>query len=171
MERSTWLRDVKLNRSCIGMLIVVHLALSACSDGGTVAPQANREILIEDKVQGTGSPTQAGDTVLFHYVGFISATGQVFDNSYERGLPLEVIAGEKGKDKQSAVIKNNRENGSVVTGLARGLVGVRIGGRRIISVPKELAYGGCDNAPQNVPTLVCLAEYLEFEVTVLSIRF
>jgi peptidylprolyl isomerase len=149
----------------------MQIGLLACSDSGSVAPTANREIFIEDKVLGSGPQAEAGDTVLFHYVGFISATGQVFDNSYELGVPLEVIAGEKGIGKQGSIVKNNKESGSVVAGLSRGLVGVRLGGRRIISVPQELAYGGCNRAPAGIPELVCASDYLEFEVTVLAIRF
>jgi peptidylprolyl isomerase len=152
-------------------VLLMQIGLLACSDSGSVAPRVIREILIQDKVLGSGPQAEAGDTVLFHFVGYISATGQVFDNSYELGVPLEVIAGEKGTGKQSAIIKNNKESGSVVTGLARGLVGVRLGGRRIISVPQELAYDGCNRAPIGVPELVCKSDYLEFEVTVLAIRF
>jgi peptidylprolyl isomerase len=171
MECSSWLRQAKSNVSLVCAVLAVQAALSACSNDEAVVPQADREIVVTEREAGTGAVAQAGDTVLFHYVGYVSPTDEVFDNSYERGLPLEVIAGEKGTDKQSAIIKNNLEEGSVVTGLARGLVGVRVGGRRIISIPQELAYGGCNNAPEGVPELVCRADYLEFEVRVLAIRY
>jgi peptidylprolyl isomerase len=150
---------------------VMQLALSGCGDDETTAPQPNRPIEVSEAVAGTGAQSEAGDTVLFHYVGFVSASGEVFDNSYERGVPLEVIAGERGTSTQGSIIRNNQANGSVITGLARGLVGVRVGGRRTVSVPRELAYGGCNNAPQGIPELVCSSDYLEFEVTVLAIRF
>jgi peptidylprolyl isomerase len=171
MERSSWLRLALSSRSVVCAVFMMQVALSACSDSQNVAPQVDREVLVEELIIGAGAQAQAGDTVLFNYVGYVPATSEVFDNSYERGLPLEVIAGQKGTNAESAIISNNQAAGEVITGLARGLVGVRAGGRRIISVPQELAYGGCTGAVGGIPQIVCSADYLAFEVTVLAIRF
>ncbi len=83
------------------------------------------ELVVTDLVVGSGPVAAAGDTVIVDYVGVRTATGEPFDNSYDRGIPFDVKLGE----------------GRVITGWDEGLVGTQAGGRRQLDIPAELAYG------------------------------
>ncbi len=83
------------------------------------------ELGITDITIGTGPKAAVDDAVVLHYVGVRSADGTEFDNSYDRGQPLEVTLGA----------------GMVIAGWEQGLVGIQQGGRRQLDIPAELAYG------------------------------
>ena len=83
------------------------------------------ELVVTDLIEGTGPAAAEGDTVLVHYVGVRSETGEEFDNSYDSGSPFSVNLGA----------------GGVIKGWDQGLVGVKQGGRRQLDIPAELAYG------------------------------
>jgi peptidylprolyl isomerase len=83
------------------------------------------ELVITDLTAGSGPAAAAGDTVIVHYVGVRSANGEEFDNSYDRGAPIDVVLGA----------------GSVIAGWDQGLLGSQAGGRRQLDIPAELAYG------------------------------
>lgn len=149
-------------------LLAAALLAPACSDENT--PQAVPQITIDDLNPGSGAVSEGGDTVLFHYVGTIASTATLFESSYEVGIPLEVIAGAGATPQGSIVVNNRGGNGVVITGLRQGLVGVRQGMRRRISIPPQLAYGGCragETTPPNIPPCATLV----FEIEVLRIRF
>lgn len=93
------------------------------------------ELVITDLVDGGGPVAAVGDTVVVHYVGVRTADGEEFDNSYDRGAPLEVSLG----------------GGQVIAGWDQGLVGAQAGGRRQLDIPASLAYG--DNPPAGGPIL------------------
>ena len=65
-----------------------------------------------------------GDTVSVHYVGTLQ-NGTEFDNSNKRGAPFEFTVG----------------GGQVIKGWDEGLVGMRVGGQRILVIPSDMAYG------------------------------
>jgi peptidylprolyl isomerase len=83
------------------------------------------ELVIEDLIEGTGTEVVAGSTVSTHYVGVAFSTGEEFDSSWGRGAPLEFRAGI----------------GQVIQGWDQGLLGMKVGGRRRLEIPSELAYG------------------------------
>ncbi|WP_104091564.1 FKBP-type peptidyl-prolyl cis-trans isomerase [Arthrobacter sp. GMC3] len=83
------------------------------------------ELVIEDIVEGTGTEVVRGSTVSTHYVGVAFSTGEEFDSSWGRGTPLEFKAGI----------------GQVIQGWDQGLLGMKVGGRRRLEIPSELAYG------------------------------
>jgi FKBP-type peptidyl-prolyl cis-trans isomerase len=83
------------------------------------------ELVVTDLVEGTGEAAKAGDTVKVHYVGVRSADGTEFDNSYDKGEAFPVTLGQ----------------GGVIEGWDEGLVGIKVGGRRQLDIPAELAYG------------------------------
>jgi peptidylprolyl isomerase len=83
------------------------------------------ELKVTTITEGTGTPAAVGDTLDVHYIGYLSADGTVFDNSYDRGEPLVVTLG----------------TGSVIQGWDEGLVGLQVGGRYQIDIPAELGYG------------------------------
>ncbi|WP_347350099.1 FKBP-type peptidyl-prolyl cis-trans isomerase [Intrasporangium sp.] len=87
--------------------------------------EAPTELVVEDLIVGDGPEAKAGDTVSAHYVGVARSTGEEFDSSWGRGRPLEFRLGV----------------GMVIPGWDRGIAGMKIGGRRRLTVPPELAYG------------------------------
>ncbi len=87
------------------------------------------ELQITDLVAGSGPRAAEGDLVVVDYVGVRSAAGEMFDNSYERGQPLDVVLGRN----------------MVIEGWETGLIGVQAGTRRQLDIPADLAYG--DNPP------------------------
>lgn len=83
-----------------------------------------RKLVIDDIKIGTGRAVQTGDTVLVHYIGTLQ-NGQEFDNSRKRGEPFSFTLGKK----------------EVIAGWEQGLIGMQIGGERVLVIPPELAYG------------------------------
>ena len=84
-----------------------------------------RKLVKEDIVKGKGAAARNGDTVVVHYVGVSFSTGEEFDASWDRGQPFPVTLGA----------------GQVIEGWDKGLVGIREGGRRMLTIPPEQAYG------------------------------
>ncbi|ORC21977.1 peptidylprolyl isomerase [Rothia nasimurium] len=83
------------------------------------------ELVIIDEIEGAGESVEAGDTVSAHYVGVAFSTGEEFDSSWGRGEPLRFQVGV----------------GMVIRGWDEGLLGMKVGGRRRLEIPSELAYG------------------------------
>ena len=83
------------------------------------------DLVIEDLIEGEGEPAKAGDTVSAHYVGVAHSTGEEFDSSWNRGNPLDFRLGV----------------GMVIQGWDQGIEGMKVGGRRRLTIPSQLAYG------------------------------
>jgi FKBP-type peptidyl-prolyl cis-trans isomerase len=81
-------------------------------------------MVINDITIGTGPIVQTGDTVRVHYAGRLQ-DGTEFDNSRKRGEPLEFTVGA----------------GRVISGWEEGLIGMQMGGERILVIPPDKAYG------------------------------
>ena len=107
-----------------------------------------RRLVTEDVAKGSGPPAKPGDTVTVNYVGVTFSTGEEFDNSWDRGQPIKVRLGA----------------GQVIKGWDRGLVGMREGGRRILTTPPELAYGR-----QGYPPAIAPNETLVFVIDMVKI--
>ena len=107
-----------------------------------------RRLVKEDIVKGKGPAAKPGDTVTVNYVGVAFSTGEEFDNSWDRGQPIKVPLGA----------------GRVIKGWDRGLVGMRAGGRRILTIPPELAYGR-----QGYPPAIAPNETLVFVIDMVKI--
>ena len=105
------------------------------------------ELVVEDVVEGAGAEAAPGDSLSVHYVGVLT-DGTQFDSSLDRGIPFEFTLGV----------------GSVISGWDTGLVGMKVGGRRVLIIPPEMAYGeqGTPGIPPN-STLI-------FEVLLLEIK-
>lgn len=82
------------------------------------------ELKIEDIKVGSGTEVKAGDTVLVHYTGQ-TIDGKVFDSSKTRGEPIAFPIGV----------------GQVIQGWDQGLIGMKEGGVRKLSIPPEMGYG------------------------------
>ena len=81
------------------------------------------DLVITDLVEGDGAEATAGSTVLVHYVGVAHSTGEEFDASYNRGEPLQFRLGI----------------GQVIQGWDAGVQGMKVGGRRQLVIPPQLA--------------------------------
>ncbi|MFF4157785.1 FKBP-type peptidyl-prolyl cis-trans isomerase [Streptomyces sp. NPDC001678] len=86
-------------------------------------PPADLEIV--DIWEGDGAVAKAGDFVKVHYVGVAFSTGEEFDASWNRGSALEFKLGA----------------GQVIQGWDKGIQGMKVGGRRRLTIPAHLAYG------------------------------
>ncbi len=104
-------------------------------------PPADLEVT--DIWEGTGAEAKAGDTVEVHYVGVAFSTGEQFDASWDRGSPLQFQLGV----------------GRVIAGWDQGVQGMKVGGRRQLIIPPDLAYGdrgaGSAIAPGETLIFVC----------------
>jgi len=100
----------------------------------------------EDLVVGAGARAAAGDDVLVHYVGWL-VSGQQFDSSRARRDPLDFALGA----------------GDVIKGWDQGIEGMKVGGKRKLTIPPALAYGdqGCGGVIPPNATLVFEVELLE----------
>jgi peptidylprolyl isomerase len=108
-----------------------------------------RRLQTDDIVRGRGPAAKPGDTVLVHYAGVTFSTGEEFDASWNTGQPFPFPLG----------------GGQVIEGWDRGIVGMRVGGRRMLTIPPELAYGA-----QGFPPAIGPNETLVFVVDMLEIR-
>jgi FKBP-type peptidyl-prolyl cis-trans isomerase len=81
-------------------------------------------LIKEDLRIGKGRSAAEGDNVVLHYIGWLAEGRRQFDSSRGRG-PLDFVVGA----------------GHVLRGIDRGVVGMRAGGKRRLSVPASLAYG------------------------------
>jgi peptidylprolyl isomerase len=86
---------------------------------------APTELVIDEIVVGDGAEAEAGQHVRAHYTGVTHAEGEQFDSSWDRGDPLEFRLGV----------------GQVIAGWDQGIVGMKVGGRRRLTIPSALAYG------------------------------
>lgn len=82
---------------------------------------------IEDIKVGEGDEVHSGDYVVIHYVGTL-LDGTMFDSSYDRGKPFHTRIGV----------------GQVIDGWEMGIPGMKVGGKRKLTIPPKLAYGDRD---------------------------
>jgi peptidylprolyl isomerase len=108
---------------------------------------APKELQIKDLVVGKGATAKAGSQISVNYSGVAYSTGKEFDNSYDRGQPFDLQLGA----------------GMVIPGWDKGIVGMKVGGRRQLTIPSDLAYG-----PQGSPPDIKGGETLIFVVDLLS---
>jgi peptidylprolyl isomerase len=83
------------------------------------------QLELEDIEAGDGDEAVSGQVVEVHYVGVSWQTGQQFDASWDRGQTFKFGLGK----------------GQVIPGWDQGLTGMKVGGRRRITIPPMLAYG------------------------------
>lgn len=98
---------------------------------------------------GDGATVKAGDNVVVHYTGWLT-NGHKFDSSVDRGQPFTV---------------ENVGNAPVIKGWNEGLIGMKVGGKRQLRIPNELAYG-----PNGRPPVIPPAATLIFDVEVMGVK-
>lgn len=118
----------------------------AAGAGKTVTTQTGLQY--EDIVVGTGAQPNKGQVVVVHYVGRLT-DGKKFDASTDRGQPFEFPLGV----------------GQVIPGWDEGVASMKVGGKRKLTVPGNLAYG-----PQGRPPVIPPNATLVFDVELLSIK-
>ncbi len=106
------------------------------------------QLKIEDLNVGTGLEAVAGKKVTVNYVGTLS-DGTKFDSSYDRNQPFSFELGA----------------GFVIKGWDQGVVGMKVGGKRKLTIPPDLGYGSA-GIPPNIPPNAVLI----FEVELLKVE-
>ena len=81
-------------------------------------------LMYKDEIVGTGAEAVAGQSITVNYVGALQ-DGTVFDASAQHGAPFTFVLGA----------------GSVIQGWDQGVVGMKVGGKRVLSIPPTLGYG------------------------------
>ena len=107
-----------------------------------------KKLVINDIEKGTGKVAKRGDQVTVQYVGISFLNGRQFDASWDRGEPFQFELGA----------------GSVIPGWDQGVAGMRVGGRRQLVIPPDLAYG-----PQGSPPTIGPNETLVFVIDLVSV--
>jgi FKBP-type peptidyl-prolyl cis-trans isomerase len=102
----------------------------------------------EDLVVGSGEEATTGKTVSVHYTGTLT-DGSKFDSSLDRGRPFEFPLG----------------GGRVIKGWDQGVVGMKVGGKRKLTIPADLAYGA-----RGFPPVIPPNSTLVFEIELLDVR-
>lgn len=111
------------------------------------------ELKIETVVEGQGQVAEVGDTVNVHYTGKLT-DGKVFDSSIPRGKTFEFRLGE----------------GRVIAGWEEGVKGMKVGEKRVLTIPGNLAYGSHGVPDGQGGFLIPPNATLIFEVELVSIK-
>lgn len=108
-----------------------------------------KKLVTKDLKEGTGPAAKAGDDVTMDYVGVSYSTKKEFDSSFTSGQPFDLTLGQ----------------GQVIAGWDEGIVGMKVGGRRELIIPPDMAYGAQGRPPTIKPN-----ETLVFVVDLLAIN-
>ena len=108
-----------------------------------------KQLGIVDIINGDGDQAESGHVAEVHYVGVSWTTGHEFDASWNRGQTFSFKLG----------------GGQVISGWDQGVVGMRVGGRRQLTIPPALAYGTAGAGGVIGPN-----EHLIFVVDLVSVR-
>lgn len=162
----TPLRHRARARSCAAAVVLALAFTPAFAQGtqattspATSAASSNlsatvKELQKTDIKQGTGAEALSGKPVLVHYTGWLydsaapEGKGSKFDSSRDRGVPFGFFLG----------------SGKVIKGWDEGVVGMKKGGKRKLTIPSDLAYGK-EGKPPTIPGDAPLV----FEIELLSI--
>lgn len=107
------------------------------------------ELVVDDLIVGEGPEATPGQQVSVHYVGVAHSNGREFDSSYSRNTPFSFGLG----------------TGQVIQGWDKGVAGMRVGGRRQLTIPANMAYGD-----RGAGGVIKPGETLVFVVDLLGVR-
>ena len=124
-------------------------ATSNASGAQTGEGASGMKVDVQDITAGKGAEAVSGKTVTVNYVGTLKDKDKTkFDSSYDRKEPFSFMLGA----------------GQVIKGWEQGILGMKVGGKRKLTIPPELAYG--DNAVGAIPAKSTLV----FEVELLDVK-
>lgn len=126
----------------------INITTTMPTTNPTLAPSQVTELKIEDIKIGTGSAVKSGDTVEMNYLGTLE-NGTKFDSSYDRGQTFSTQIGV----------------GQVIKGWDEGVPGMKVGGKRKLTIPYQMAYG-----ENGIPGAIPAKATLIFEVELVSIK-
>ena len=141
--------------------LAIGTALSGCSGGtsGAGAIQVTADaanpaagLQITDTKVGTGISPKPGQVCVVHYTGWLyenGAKGKKFDSSVDRKMPFSFVLGEH----------------KVIEGWERGVTTMRVGGKRTLIIPPDLAYGAAGGGKAIPPNATLI-----FEVELLDVK-
>ena len=130
-------------------LFVLALAIAVFAQGNMTTTKSGLKY-IDEKV-GTGDAAPKGATVQVHYTGWLYVNGKrgaKFDSSLDRNMPFEFKLGAR----------------QVIAGWDEGVEGMKVGGKRELIIPPDLAYG-----PRAVGGVIPENSTLDFEVELLKV--
>ena len=159
---------MKLTNRIAVMAVFGILALSACTKKDETKPQSENnavtntntapapatttanvtELKIEDMKMGNGTEAAPGKSVSVHYTGWLTS-GKKFDSSVDRGQPFKFRLGA----------------GQVIPGWDKGVSGMKVGGKRKLTIPPAMAYGD-----QGAGGVIPPNSTLVFEVELLGVE-
>jgi peptidylprolyl isomerase len=108
-----------------------------------------KDLEVADIWEGDGAEAAAGNNVTVHYVGVSHSSGEEFDSSWNRNSPFQFPLGK----------------GRVIKGWDQGVAGMKVGGRRRLTIPAHLAYGD-----RGAPPVIKPGETLIFVVDLLGVN-
>jgi FKBP-type peptidyl-prolyl cis-trans isomerase FkpA len=145
-----------MRQLCAPFLIVLVVLAAGCGSSERAAGQSDITMLITvDERVGTGNEAMFGREVVVHYTGWLydalarDNEGREFDSSRDRNDPLSFRLGA----------------GEVIKGWDDGIVGMKVGGRRLLTIPPDLAYGA-----EGMGELIPPNATLIFDVELLDVK-
>ena len=135
------------------IILVIAVLIVSCAPQEDTALSNIKELIKKDDVTGSGNEAVAGRRVTVHYTGWLynegaaDHKGKKFDSSRDRGDPFTFRLGA----------------GEVIGGWDEGVAGMKVGGRRTLTIPPDLGYGA-EGSPGAIPpdaTLVFDVELLD----------
>ncbi|MFM1752673.1 MAG: hypothetical protein RL119_1635, partial [Actinomycetota bacterium] len=142
--------DLAYGEDGAGDIIQPGDALSFIVDAVAIVPKISRrdepreeitgrdpvtELVTEDLVTGSGDPIKAGDRVILHLQAYRADTGELLETTWEFDVPLDITLVQD----------------ATLDGLLQGIPGMQVGGRRVITIPFELAFGAEGNTELGLP--------------------
>ncbi len=131
-----------------GMIYFVFISKPSSQVQESQIKTMENGLKIEDIKIGSGAEAKAGNSITVNYLGTL-VNGTKFDSSYDRGQPFLFLLG----------------GGQVIPGWDQGLIGMKVGGKRKLTIPPTLAYG-----EKGVPGAIPPDSTLVFEVELLDVK-
>jgi FKBP-type peptidyl-prolyl cis-trans isomerase FkpA len=135
----------------IVLAVIGYFAFTALQNKNSSSGQATTTssgLQVIDEAVGSGQEAKTGDTVSVNYTGWL-ADGTKFDSSYDRNQTFDFTLGA----------------GNVIKGWDEGVVGMKVGGKRKLIIPPDLAYGA-----SGYPPVIPANATLTFEIELVAIK-